>query len=66
VGGAMKLIITTVYENVDEKWLKWWLSNRIPEIGLVNELIENGEAIYISSDPSSKVIGKTEYQILKE
>jgi len=63
----LKIVIQTVYENVDKKWLKWWLKNSgmIKENPGVAEALSNGENyVFQSKDPTSKVTGTTTYTIL--
>lgn len=65
----MRIIIKTIYENANEEWLEWWLSNldTLPSNHKVTEALrKTGKAIFESKDPSSDVIGRTEYEIIRE
>lgn len=65
----MTVKIISTYENVDQKWLNWWLKRLANEevmpgsTTIVEELRECGYAVFASKDPSSHVLATTEYYI---
>lgn len=64
----MKVRIETVYENVDRKWLKWYLKRLRTEGGLpivAEELEECGHAVYASKDPTSDVMATSTYEVVE-
>lgn len=67
----MKMRIETVYENVDQEWLDWYLKRLANEQVLpgsnviVEELKECGHAVFSSKDPSSDCVATTTYEVLK-
>ena len=67
----MKVTIETIYENVDQGWLDWYLKRLGNEqvlpgsTNIIKELKENGYASFSSKDPSSNVIATTKYKVVK-
>lgn len=64
----MKIIIKTTYENVNDEFLDNWLSQvgALPELHDVQADLRNGgKAVFVSKDPDSDCVGKTEYWIEK-
>jgi hypothetical protein len=62
----MKLIINTVYENVDAEWLGWWLENtdfrnRLPN--KAEDLLNGDYCEFTSKDKTSEVRAKTTYKL---
>lgn len=64
----MKVIVTSVYENVDQEWLEWWLL-RIGTLRenerVVRELREGKVSAFSSKDPSSAVVATTTYEVVR-
>ena len=67
----MKLIIKTVYDNIDNQWLQWYLdrlenSNVLPgSMSISKKLARDGNAEYLSKDPTSNTTAITTYEIEK-
>ncbi len=63
----MKFIITTVYENVDEGWMQWWLSQpKPPEVQKpMEDLKEKGYEAHVSKDPTGPAMGTTTWRIIR-
>lgn len=67
----MRLEIKTVFENVDQEWLDWYLARLENEEVLpgstliVKQLKEIHHAAFSSKDPSSDVVATTSYLIRK-
>lgn len=67
----MRVEIKSVYENVDEAWLEWWLKrlehNEVMHGSrvIVQELKDCGDATFSSKDPTSPVVATTYYKIEK-
>lgn len=67
----MTMRIETVYENVDQKWLDWYLKRLGNEevfpgsTVIVEELKECGHAVFSSKDPTGPCIATTTYEIFK-
>lgn len=65
----MRVTVETIYENVDQEWLDWWLrrlakANHMPgSTAIVEELKESGCACFASKDPTSDCTAKTTYRI---
>lgn len=65
----MRVIVESVYENVDQAWVDWWLKHLDNEevmpgsTVIVEELKDCGHAVFASKDPTSNVIAKTSYTI---
>ena len=61
----MKVVVTTVYNNVDEEWLTWYCEQLKATLhdGLIKSLRDHGRATLESKDPTSKVVGKTVYEV---
>lgn len=58
----MRLILQTVFKNVDREWLDWWLKSAGPTYGIRADNIEPGEEFthkVESKDPTSAVVGTT-------
>lgn len=68
----MKIKVTTIYESVDQQWLDWYLKRLSdPEafpgaMQIAKDLEEYGQASFSTDDPTSKVIGTTEYLIVRD
>lgn len=67
----MILKITTIYSNVDQEWLDWYLDRlKLSEdenlINIGIELSEGNDCGFTTRDPTSKVVGRTEYQLTKD
>lgn len=68
----MKIVVTTIYENVDQKWLDWYLGRlaSADEMPSSTKLVENLKkyrvASFSSKDPESDIVGTTRYYILDE
>lgn len=67
----MRLRIETVYENVDQQWLDWYL-NRLANAQVMpgstmisEELKECGHAVFSTKDPNSYCVATTTYEISK-
>lgn len=63
----MKLEIKTVYENVDQHWLEWWIENNAPNYGV--DLKSDKPVFPIelkSKDPTSNVIGTTTVKLKEQ
>lgn len=58
----MKLIIKTVYENVDYHWLSWWIETMGPGYGIRS--IKDLPCSFENNDPTSEVTGKTEFELI--
>lgn len=65
----MRLEIKSVYENIDQDWLNWWVDRMKKEAPMpgvdviVDELIETGDAVFASKDPTSPSIATTYYKL---
>ncbi len=58
----MRLILQTVYENVDQSWIDWWLKENGKYYGLSSKNVEPGEDFVHQvsrKDPTSNVQGTT-------
>lgn len=68
----MKLVLTTVYDNIDEKWLSWYINYLAyapqPEVQEVAEKLKAfGFAKFSNADPTDpKVIGTTTYELHRD
>jgi hypothetical protein len=68
----MRVRIETVFDNVDQTWVDWWLERlktnpNMPGAALVVEkLKKKGLASFESKDPDSEVIACTMYEIVKD
>lgn len=67
----MKVVITSVYENVNQEWLDWYISllkdtPRLPGCrSIAQELKESDKAMFKSKDPSSEVEATTYYEVVR-
>lgn len=67
----MKFIIETVYHNVDQQWLDWYLKRLGDEevlsgsTSIVEAVRKYGSASFTSKDPSSDVVGVTTYKMIR-
>lgn len=59
----MELKLITIYKNVDQKWLDWWIKYCAPNYGLINQ----GSLPWniTSKDPSSEVEATTTIELIK-
>lgn len=55
----MKLVLTTVYENVDQDWLDWWLAEFGRRYGA-----KSLPHTLTSKDPTSDVVGTTTIEVV--
>lgn len=67
----MHVKVISTYENVDEKWLEWWLKRLNNEevmpgcTNVIKKLRETDNAHFTTKDPTSSVIATTTYQIFR-
>lgn len=66
-GVAVKIVLKTIYENVDGDFLAWYIKQLKSEhVPIDFDDFENGEKVVLQSkDPTSEVIGTTTYQVLR-
>lgn len=66
-GEKMKLIIETVYDNIDQDWLDWYCDRLdIAEVPIDISKFKIGLGVSFSSkDPTSEVIATTSYGLIK-
>lgn len=64
----MKFIIETVYENVNQEWMDWWLAQPKPKElkQSMEALSRNGNAFFISKDQTSEVKATTTWEVSNE
>ena len=61
------MIVKTTYEPIDKEWLNWYIARlaKHPEhIGTAADIQNNGDAVYITKDPTSETIGTTIYEVI--
>lgn len=67
----MKLIITTVYDNIDDDWMSWYIGRMAndPDIvaaGVLRSLTERGQAQFVSSNPDNPdEVATTTYRVVR-
>ena len=62
----MKLVVKTVYLNVNKEWVEWYidrLKNQSELMEVANYLEKERYASYMSKDPTSLVVATTTYGI---
>lgn len=68
----MYVKVVSIYNNVDDEWLEWWLKRMENEQvmpgckKIIKELRGKGYARFSSKDPTSKVEAVTTYIINKD
>jgi hypothetical protein len=68
----MRLAITTVYENIDQEWLEWYMARIRREDNFVyqgerifQQLKDTDQAIVHSNDPNGNAKATTTYRVYR-
>lgn len=64
----MRIVLKTVYENVNEDWLAWYIKNlKQGGVPISFDEFKKGEVCSFSSkDPTGPVVATTSYQVERE